>query len=54
LCWYKRDTDRSLVRTPVASGLRRCTLETAKLNAMDPEAYLRELLRRVAEYPINR
>lgn len=27
---------------------------TAKLNGLDPEAYLRELLTRVAEHPINR
>lgn len=29
-------------------------IRTAKLNGMDPEAYLRYVLERIAEYPINR
>ena len=29
-------------------------VETAKLNALDPQAYLREVLERIAEHPINR
>jgi len=32
-----------------------CTLvETAKLNGLDPEAYLREVIGRIADHPINR
>ena len=29
-------------------------VQTAKLNVLDPEAYLREVLSRIADHPINR
>ena len=29
-------------------------VETAKLNGLDPEAYLREVFTRIADHPINR
>ena len=29
-------------------------VETAKLNGLDPEAYLRDVLERIADRPINR
>ncbi len=29
-------------------------VETAKLNGLDPEAYLRDVLERIADHPINR
>ena len=29
-------------------------VETAKLNGLDPQAYLREVFERIAQHPINR
>ena len=29
-------------------------VETAKLNGLDPQAYLRDVLTRIADHPINR
>jgi transposase len=31
-----------------------CLLRTAKLNGLDPKAYLRQGLERIADYPVNR
>lgn len=32
----------------------RARSSSTKLNGLDPEAYLREVLTRIADYPINR
>jgi transposase len=43
-------SDRGGERAAVVYSL----IGTAKLNGLDPEAYLREVLSRIAEHPINR
>ena len=37
-----------------AAAVAHTLIETAKLNGLDPEAYLREVIGRIADHPINR
>ena len=41
-----------------SSGIRAAAMytliETAKMNRLDPEAYLRDVIGRIADHPINR
>jgi hypothetical protein len=49
--------DRADDRDGRRRGWRRCIcslVETAKLNRLDPEKYLRDVLARIADHPINK
>jgi len=47
---YEVASDRGGERAATTYSL----IETAKLNGLDPEAYLRDVLARIADHPINR
>jgi transposase len=47
---YEVLSDRGGERAATIYGL----VGTAKLNGLDPEGYLREVLSRIADHPINR
>ena len=48
--WLFAGSDRGGERAAAILSL----IETAKLNGLDPEAYLRDVLTRIADHPINR
>lgn len=48
--WLFADSDTGGERAAVIYTL----LETAKLNDLDPQAYLRDVLARIGDHPINR
>jgi hypothetical protein len=48
--WLFAGSDSGGERAAVVYSL----IETCKLNGIDPEAYLRDVLTRIAEHPINR
>jgi len=48
--WLFAGSDRGGARAAAVYSL----IETARLNGLDPEAYLRDVLTRIADYPVNR
>jgi len=48
--WLFAGSDRGGERAAGVLSL----IETAKLNGVDPEAYLRTILARIADYPVTR
>jgi transposase len=55
--WFDTQKGYGFIQ-PDAGGERAAAIysliETAKLNGMDPEAYLRDVLSRIADHKINR
>lgn len=50
IIWLFAGSDKGGERAAAILSL----IETAKLNGLDPEAYLRDVLTRIADYAINR
>src|SRR6266700_2429508 len=50
----RRDVGRGGIRGADRAGAIYSLIGTAKLNGLDPKAYLREVLTRIADHPISR